>query len=95
VSSTSVSWGAEHASPIRGVAEAARRAARIVAKASGEARSGALAAIADAIDASRSDILAANERDLAAARAAGLSPAMLDRLRLDEARTAALARAVR
>jgi glutamate-5-semialdehyde dehydrogenase len=80
---------------IRGVAEASRRAARIVARAPGEARSAAIAAIADAIDAARTEILAANARDLAAAREAGLAPAMLDRLRLDEARIAGLARAVR
>jgi glutamate-5-semialdehyde dehydrogenase len=80
---------------IRGVAEAARRAARIVARTPGEARSAAIAAIADAIDAARSEILAANSRDLAAARDAGLAPAMLDRLRLDEARVAGLSRAVR
>ncbi|HSJ99822.1 MAG TPA: glutamate-5-semialdehyde dehydrogenase [Kofleriaceae bacterium] len=80
---------------IRGVAEAARRAARIVARAPGEARSAAIAAIADAIDAARPEILAANARDLAAAEGAGLAPAMLDRLRLDDARIAGLARAVR
>jgi glutamate-5-semialdehyde dehydrogenase len=87
--------GPERAQLIRGVAEAARRAARIVGKAPGEARSAAIAAIADAIDRARVDILAANAQDLAAARDAGLAPAMLDRLRLDEARVAGLSRAVR
>jgi glutamate-5-semialdehyde dehydrogenase len=90
-----VSPGPERAQQIRGVAEAARQAARIVAKAPGEARSAAIAAIADALDRARSEILAANAQDLAGARDAGLAPAMIDRLRLDDARAAALARAVR
>jgi glutamate-5-semialdehyde dehydrogenase len=86
---------AERAQLIRGVAQAARQAARIVAKAPGEARSAAIAAIADALDRARSEILAANAQDLAGARDAGLAPAMIDRLRLDDARAAALSRAVR
>jgi glutamate-5-semialdehyde dehydrogenase len=90
-----VSLGTERAQLIRGVAEAARRAARVVAKAPGDARDAAIAAIADAIDRTRAEILAANEQDLAGARDAGLPPALLDRLRLDEARIAGLARAVR
>ncbi len=85
----------ERAQLIRGVAEAARQAARIVAKAPGDVRSAAIAAIADAIAGARPEILAANAQDLAAARDAGLAPAMLDRLRLDEGRLAGLARAVR
>lgn len=74
---------------------AAREASRVVAKLDGAARSTALRAIADAIDARRAAILAANEQDLAAARSAGLAAAMIDRLRLDDGRVAALARAVR
>ncbi len=85
----------ERAQLIRGVAEAARQAARIVAKAPEEARSAAIASIADAIDHARSEILAANARDVAGGREAGLGPAMIDRLRLDEARLAGLSRAVR
>jgi len=90
-----VSSRPERAQLIRGVAEAARQAARIVAKTSGAARSAAIAAIADAIDGARAEILAANAQDLATARDAGLSPAMQDRLRLDDARVAGLSRAVR
>ncbi len=77
---------------IRGVAEAARAAARIVAKLPGERRCAALLAIADAIDAQTAEILAANARDLAALDA---TAAMRDRLRLDGARVGVLARAVR
>ncbi len=80
---------------IRGVAEASRAAARIVAKSSPETRTAALQKIAEAIDASVPDILAANARDVAAGEAAGMAPAMLDRLRLDASRVAGLARAVR
>ena len=78
---------------IRGVAEAARTAARIVAKASPEARRAGLRAIADAIDRHTAAVLEANARDLA--HAAALAPAMRDRLRLDAARVGALSRAVR
>ncbi|NVB79347.1 MAG: glutamate-5-semialdehyde dehydrogenase [Kofleriaceae bacterium] len=80
---------------IRGVAQAARGAARIIAKATAEQRKSALSAIADAIDTARPQILAANAKDLEAGQAAGLSAAMLDRLKLDDARVAGLSRAVR
>jgi glutamate-5-semialdehyde dehydrogenase len=83
----------ERAQLIRGVAEAARQAARSVAKASPEQRTRALAAIAGEIEARTEAILAANRADLAAA--SGLSAAMRDRLTLDVGRVAALARAVR
>jgi glutamate-5-semialdehyde dehydrogenase len=81
-----------HSGAIRSVAEAARRASRIVAKAGADRRRAALLGIADAIGAHRSEILAANARDVAAAQ---LSAAMLDRLRLDDDRLGGLARAVR
>ncbi|HEY0191232.1 MAG TPA: glutamate-5-semialdehyde dehydrogenase [Kofleriaceae bacterium] len=79
---------------IRGVAVAARAASRIVARATAAQRQGALIAISEAIGRHRPAILAANARDLAAGRDAGLAPAMLDRLMLDDARVAGLARAV-
>ena len=78
---------------IRSVAEAARAASRIVARATEDQRNQANLAIADAIGEATSDILAANARDLAAHP--DLAPAMRDRLVLDEARIAALANAVR
>ncbi|MBA2538310.1 MAG: glutamate-5-semialdehyde dehydrogenase [Deltaproteobacteria bacterium] len=85
--------GADRANVIRGVAEASRTASRMVAKASAEVRRTALTAIADAIEGMRNEILAANANDVAAA--SKLSAAMIDRLRLDDARIASLARAVR
>jgi glutamate-5-semialdehyde dehydrogenase len=79
---------------IRGVAEAARAAARIVARATAEQRTAALTAIAEAIDRHRPALLAANARDVAAARDAGITPALIDRLLLDDKRISGLARAV-
>jgi glutamate-5-semialdehyde dehydrogenase len=89
-----VTGAIERTKLIRSVAQAARAAARVVAKASAEQRKSALLAIAAAIDALRPDILAANAKDVAAAEAASTAPAMVDRLRLDDARVAALVRAV-
>ena len=79
---------------MRGVAEAARAAARIVARATASHRTRALTAIAEAIDRRRSEILAANAEDVAAARQAGVTAALLDRLQLDDRRITGLARAV-
>lgn len=86
--------GADRPLILRRVAEAARAAARVVAKASEADRTAALHAIARAIEERTPDILAANARDVAAGQAAGLAPAMLDRLTLDATRVAGLARAV-
>lgn len=55
----------------------------------------ALLAIATAIEAASGDIVAANGEDLQRGAQNGLSPALQDRLRLDELRVAALATAVR
>jgi glutamate-5-semialdehyde dehydrogenase len=79
---------------IRGVAEAARAAARIVARASTQDRTRALIAISEAIDRHRPALLLANAKDVSAARDAGLSPALLDRLLLDDKRITGLSRAV-
>ena len=69
-------------------------AARVLALANGEQRNAALAAIAAAIRADASGILAANARDLESGRAGGLTRAQLDRLMLDAARVEGIARAV-
>ena len=79
---------------IRKTAEDARAAARVVAKASPEARTRAITSIAAAIDAQAAEILAANAKDVAAAEIAGMTAAMIDRLRLDPKRIAGLSRAV-
>ncbi|WP_353208784.1 glutamate-5-semialdehyde dehydrogenase [Sphingorhabdus sp.] len=72
----------------------ARSAARCLAGANDATKAAALLAAAGALRASVADILAANAKDVAAAVAAGISPAMLDRLKLDEGRIAAMASAV-
>ncbi len=59
---------------------AARAASRQMAKASTAAKNAALLAMAADIRARQDELLAANAADVAEARAAGLEPAMLDRL---------------
>jgi glutamate-5-semialdehyde dehydrogenase len=64
----------------------ARAASDILRQASPAQRTAAIAAMAKHLRASADKVLAANAEDLAAGRAAGLSAALLDRLRLDESR---------
>ncbi len=70
----------------------ARAAASTLALASTGDKNHALTKIAGAIRARRAELLAANAVDMDAARARGLSAAMLDRLALDENRVEAMAR---
>ncbi|MEQ1726680.1 MAG: glutamate-5-semialdehyde dehydrogenase, partial [Sphingopyxis sp.] len=79
---------------IANMALAARGAARVLAAASTAQKAAALNAAAAAIREARATILAANADDMAAGAARGLSAAMLDRLRLDEARLEGVAAAV-
>ncbi len=60
----------------------AREASRLMARSSTAARNAALAAVAAAIRRDAERLLAANREDVEAARAAGLAPALLDRLEL-------------
>ncbi|HEY5718047.1 MAG TPA: glutamate-5-semialdehyde dehydrogenase [Motiliproteus sp.] len=64
----------------------ARAAATELTKANTGTKNQALLAMAEAIDAARETLLAANAEDLAAGRASGLDAAMLDRLELNPAR---------
>ena len=73
----------------------ARAAAAELAFAEPERKRHALEAAAEAVLAERSAILAANAEDMAFGTAKGLSPAMLDRLKLDEARIAAMVEGLR
>jgi glutamate-5-semialdehyde dehydrogenase len=79
---------------MEGLGKAATTAAATLALASSTQKNLALSAAAAAIRSRSRDILAANRRDLAAARAARLSAPRLDRLRLDEERVAAIAASV-
>ncbi|MFT0213269.1 glutamate-5-semialdehyde dehydrogenase [Pseudomonas sp. F1_0610] len=62
--------------------QAARQASRVLARASTAQKNQALLAMANALDASRVELLAANQLDLTAGRDNGLTEAMLDRLAL-------------
>jgi glutamate-5-semialdehyde dehydrogenase len=79
---------------LRALASACATAARRLGTLEGAARNAALAAIAAALERDAESILAANMRDLAAARAAGLSPALIDRLALDRERLDGIVAAV-
>jgi glutamate-5-semialdehyde dehydrogenase len=73
----------------------ARAAAAELAFASSEAKALALTTAADAVWARRAEIIAANLEDQAFATQKGLSPAMMDRLRLDETRIQGICGALR
>lgn len=79
---------------ITGMAHAARAAARTLARTSTAAKAAALDTAAAQLRAAAPAILAANALDMAAGAERGLSSAMLDRLRLDEARLEGVAAAV-
>jgi glutamate-5-semialdehyde dehydrogenase len=71
---------------------AAVEAAGVLALATAAQKNQALGAAAAAMRAQRAAILDANAQDVQAAQAQGLSAALLDRLRLDDSRVAAMAR---
>ncbi|MCL4140701.1 UNVERIFIED_CONTAM: hypothetical protein GTU68_007296 [Idotea baltica] len=73
----------------------AKAAAKVLASATPEAKTQALLAAADAVWAQRNAILAANAKDMVFGREKGLSPAMMDRLLLDEARVKGMVEGLR
>ena len=77
------------------VCREAKRASRELARLDTDTRNGALEAIAAALEARTAEVLEANDRDVEAGRAGGLDAALLDRLKLDEARVAGIASDVR
>ena len=77
------------------IGAAAKDAAFALANASTAQKDAALMAIAAALEARAADILSANREDVEAARAGGMSPSMLDRLSLSEARVKGMAEGVR
>ncbi len=79
---------------IERLAHGGRGAQRALGLMSDAAKAAALRGAAAALRADQATILAANARDVAAGEANGLSGAMLDRLRLDPERLAAMADAV-
>ncbi len=86
------------ASTITSVAEIcaeAKRASRTLATLGSDVKNRALDDIADALIDHTPEILEANARDLEAGRESGLSDALMDRLRLDAQRVAAMAEGAR
>ena len=67
---------------------AAQNAWRVLSTLDGATRNVALHTMADELEARTPDILEANARDMEDGRDGGMSPALLDRLSLDEARVA-------
>ncbi|WLQ14137.1 glutamate-5-semialdehyde dehydrogenase [Hahella aquimaris] len=72
------------------VGSEARSASRLIAKADTGVKNKALIATAEAIDAAREELMAANGKDLESGRANGLDAALLDRLELTPARIDAM-----
>ncbi|KRG37389.1 gamma-glutamyl phosphate reductase [Stenotrophomonas panacihumi] len=82
-------------SDIKTLAMECRLAAQTLAQLDGAAKQALLAAMAQALEDDADDILAANARDLDAAREKGVGSAMLDRLALDPKRLRGVADALR
>ena len=76
------------------LAAAGRTAQRLLAGLDSASKAAALRAAAAALRGAEAAVLAANARDMTAAAAAGLSGAMLDRLKLDPPRVEAIAKAL-
>ena len=79
---------------MQAMGRAARDAAAALREASSEQKNEALLAAATAIRAVQAEILAANEQDMQAGAARDLTPALMDRLKLDAKRIEATAQAV-
>lgn len=77
------------------IAKNAKSASRVIASASTVTKNAALNNIADGIISSAATLITENEKDLMAAQKAGLSGAILDRLRLTEGRIKGMAEGVR
>ncbi|SFK76523.1 glutamate-5-semialdehyde dehydrogenase [Rhodanobacter glycinis] len=80
---------------VRDSAILCKQAAVQIAELSTDAKNALLRAMADALEAQATTILAANAEDMTAAREKGIGEAMLDRLALDEGRVRGIAEALR
>lgn len=76
---------------MKGIGEAAQAAGRVLALASTDVKNLALCEAAKAIRVRKAEIIEANEKDVVAAKAKGLTSAMIDRLVLDDGRIDAMA----
>lgn len=77
-------------SVLKSLAKKSRQAAQVLALASTATKDQALRAMAQALSADKRKILAANQKDLKSAARKGVQGALLDRLRLDAGRIAAM-----
>ncbi|HQC71994.1 MAG TPA: gamma-glutamyl-phosphate reductase, partial [Candidatus Competibacteraceae bacterium] len=77
------------------IGQRARAASRIIGRADTRTKNAALLAIAQALQDAEAALVSANQRDLAAGRAAGLDPALLDRLELSARGVQAMAQGLR
>lgn len=77
------------------IGKRARLASRKLARLTTAQKNAALHSLADALLTNQTKILAANLSDIESAKAAGLAPAMIDRLMLNEARLADIAHSLR
>lgn len=84
----------DHEAYVEKLGQGARAAAAKLVSMNGRQRDDALRAVARRLRASKSTILAANTRDLEAANASNLAGAMVERLRLTDARIEAMAASV-
>ena len=82
-------------SAVRELAQRAKRASRVLAQLGTEERNSLLVGMADELDAQEKVIRKANQEDVAAARGAGTSGALLDRLELTEKRFREMVEGVR
>lgn len=80
---------------VKAKAQAAKQAAAKLAVTSTAVKNAALLAMAAALEAQQSEILAANERDMTAAVAKGMKSSMLDRLKLTAERISGMADGLR
>ena len=94
IMASAANLSSDPAAIIADLAASARSAQRVLATMPSEAKQAALMQAASALREDAAAILAANAKDMAAGEASGLTSAMLDRLRLDEARLAGIASAV-
>lgn len=80
---------------VKAKAQASKQAAAKLAVTSTAVKNAALLAMAAALEAQQSEILAANERDMTAAAAKGMKSSMLDRLKLTAERISGMADGLR
>ena len=80
---------------MRAIASNAKAAARQMTRLTTQEKNACLISMANALEANAEAIKAANEKDMATGRSMDLNSAMLDRLQLDDARIAAMAKGLR